>query len=78
MTKKRFIKMVMSYGIQRNEAEVWACLVNNYESYKSLLSKFHTHFAARKFIGDLQKAIISIEKQIPPIVKTLASAFAIK
>lgn len=36
MTKKRFIKLVMSYGIQRNEAEAMAFDVEVYGGYENL------------------------------------------
>ena len=38
MTRKRFIKMAMSYGLQRNEAEGWTCYVDNFGSYRSLFT----------------------------------------
>lgn len=37
MTRKRFIKQAMSYGIQRNEANEWAADIRNYQTYRCLL-----------------------------------------
>ncbi len=36
MTKKRFLKQAMSFGVQRNEAKLWAAHVPEYGAYKRL------------------------------------------
>lgn len=38
MTRKRFLKLVMSYEVPRNDAERMAVRVNEFGSYESLFS----------------------------------------
>lgn len=46
MTRKRFIKLIMSCGVQRNDAAALASMVSVYGSYEQLLASVVSYLAA--------------------------------
>lgn len=75
MKRKRFVKLAMSYGVQRNDAERLAKLVCVYGSYEAL-------FAAQQFGLEIErvKAVFrrfadSLLRAVCPMVDALAAAF---
>ena len=75
MKRKRFVKLAMSYGVQRNDAERLAKLVCVYGSYEAL-------FAAQQFGLEIErvKAVFrrfadSLLRAVRPMVDTLAAFF---
>lgn len=51
MTRKRFLKLVMSYEVPRNDAERMAVRVNEFGSYESLFSSLRLGLISRKTFG---------------------------
>lgn len=45
MKRERFVKIVMGYGLSRNEANSWANEVKKYGSYKKLFARFRFVFS---------------------------------
>ena len=68
MTKKHFIKKAMSYGVQRNEANVLADQISNFESYDKLFAAMKLRFAVGEFVSNVARALA-------PVVKALKRVF---
>lgn len=62
MTKKRFIKKVMSYGIQRNMAKDMSTHVKLYGSYDCLFSLREPILVWRKVEKDFCKGALAFKK----------------
>lgn len=55
MTRKRFLKLVMSYEVPRNDAERMAVRVNEFGSYESLFSYLRLGLISRTVWQRIQK-----------------------
>lgn len=64
MTRKRFIKQAMSFGVQRDEANLMADQILHFESYDKLFAAMKTRLALRKFVS-------SVARTLAQVVKTL-------
>lgn len=75
MKRKRFIKLAMSYGVQRNEAERLAKLVCVYGSYEAL-------FMAQRFGLEIERVKMAFRRfadgllrVLRPVMENIAAAF---
>lgn len=68
MTRKRFIKLVMSKGKQRNEANK---IANLYNARKIPYSRAYISFQVANNFAEISKAA----KKIPTVCKELAKSF---
>lgn len=72
MTRKRFIKLMMARGFQRNEVMAWSTLVKRYDSYVMM---YRCSFAimswpeAERAYGDLIKLAIAAMEEIKSYAK---------
>lgn len=64
MTRKRFIKLAMSCGVQRNEVALIASLISVYGSYTNLMRAYSMRFSATKATNAIKKAACSIAKKL--------------
>lgn len=64
MTNKRFIKLAMSVGIQRNEALCIAQTVLDKGSYKTLYKRYSLSFAIKRLNVTLYKVGTTAKKAI--------------
>lgn len=55
MTKKRFIKLCMAHGMQRNEAQKRAENVIEFKSYDELYKSYLVEFTGIKFAKEMKK-----------------------
>lgn len=55
MTRKRFIKLVMAYEIQRNDAEQLAKEVEDFGSYEALFESKFLYFTTRKLLKSIAR-----------------------
>lgn len=60
MTKRRFIKQAMSYGVQRNEANILAGQIAHFESYDKLFAAMKLKFSVGKFISGVARALAPV------------------
>ena len=76
MTRKRFIKLMMAKGIQKNEAQAIAEFVCAYGSYEILHEKtkacydFNLNFLLEDFTNAVRKTI----EALPQVMQTVCSA----
>ena len=56
MTRKRFIKLVMSCEIQRNEAVKMADMVKNYGSYETMFQAYYQHLQVKRTLNRAKRA----------------------
>lgn len=75
MTRKRFIKLMMAKGIQKNEAQAIAVFVHAYGSYEILYEKtkayynFSLNFLLKNFANAVSKTI----EALPQLMQTACS-----
>ena len=55
MTRKRFIKLLMARGVQRNDAQAWATRIQKTGSYLTLYVVFELE--GDYFVGDLARGL---------------------
>ena len=75
MTRKRFIKLAMSNGVQRNKAEKLARLVSACDSYEDLYRLKLCEFSFERMRIALQGIADGIFQIWRPIGETIAAAF---
>lgn len=76
MKRKRFVKLVMSQGIQRNEAERMARNVAVFGSYKSLYEHYRLMLAFRPAILAFRRMGKAFKKAVEKQFKAFKAAFA--
>lgn len=61
MKRKRFVKLAMSYGVQRNEAERLAKLVCVLGSYEGVFAHYRLYLEGRRATMALRRVYKSVE-----------------
>lgn len=69
MTRKRFLKLVMSYEVPRNDAERMAVRVNEFGSYESLFSSLRLETISRKTFAQIRRFNRAVSQRIQKIFK---------
>lgn len=69
MTRKRFLKLVMSYEVPRNDAERMAVRVNEFGSYESLFSSLRLEMISRKTFAQIRRLNRTVSQRIQKIFK---------
>lgn len=69
MTRKRFLKLVMSYEVPRNDAERMAVRVNEFGSYESLFSSLRLGLISRKTFAQIRRFNRTVSQRIQKIFK---------
>ena len=64
MTRKRFVKLAMSHGFSRNEAECLSHYVNAFGSYSNLYAHNKSRMHIKRWIRDAQDTASKIVKTI--------------
>lgn len=64
MSRKRFIKLAMSHGLQRNEAELLSLYVGVYGSYSKLYEHNKSRLHIKRWTTDVQNAAVKLTKSI--------------
>lgn len=75
MKRKRFVKLAMSYGVQRNEAERLAKLVCVLGSYEAVFAHYRHYLEGKRAIAVFQRIHKSVLRAVRPMVKTLQELF---
>lgn len=75
MKRKRFVKLAMSYGVQRNEAERLAKLVCVLGSYEAVFAHYRHYLEGKRAIAVFQRIYKSVLRAVRPMVKTLQELF---
>ena len=75
MKRKRFIKLAMSYGVQRNEAERLAKLVCVYGSYEALFAAQHFGLEIERVKMAFRRFADGLLRILRPVVENIAAAF---
>lgn len=73
MKRKRFVKLAMSYGVQRNEAERLAKLVCAYGSYEALFAAQHFGLEIERVKMAFRRFAAEIVRIMRPVVEQLAA-----
>lgn len=76
MKRKRFVKLAMSYGVQRNEAERLAKLVYVLGSYEDVFAHYRLYLEGRRATSALKSVYASVVRAFRPIVKSLREFFS--
>lgn len=76
MKRKRFLKLVMSYGVQRNEAERLAKMVCVYGSYEAVFAHYRLYLEGRCATMGIRKVYASIVRALRPVVKSIREFFS--
>lgn len=71
MKRKRFVKLAMSYGVQRNEAERLAKLVCVLGSYEAVFEHYRLYLEGRRATSEIKSVYASVVRAFRPIVKSL-------
>ena len=71
MKRKRFVRLLMARGIQRNEAEQIARTVGTYRSYAAMYESLRLWLAMRS----LTVAMRGVAKSVVEAAKTISNAF---
>lgn len=74
MKRKRFVKLAMSYGVQRNEAERLAKLVCVYGSYEALFAAQHFGLEIERVKMVFRQFADGLLRILRPVVKNIAAA----
>lgn len=69
MTRKRFLKLVMSYEVPRNDAERMAVRVNEFGSYESLYFYLRLGLISRKTFGQIRRFNRTVSQRIQKFLK---------
>lgn len=75
MKRKRFVKLAMSYGVQRNEAERLAKLVCVYGSYEALFAAQHFGLEIERVKMAFRRFADGLLRILRPVVENIAAAF---
>lgn len=75
MKKKRFMRMVMSYSVQRNEAAHMAARVGAFGSYEALFAAYCPLMAGRATIQGLQKGFRNLSATVAFATRGLCDFF---
>lgn len=75
MKRKRFIKLAMSYGVQRNEAERLAKLVCVYGSYEALFTAQRFGLEMERVKKAFRRFADGLLRILRPVVENIAAAF---
>lgn len=73
MKRKRFVKLAMSYGLQRNEAERLAKLVCVYGSYEALFAAQHFGLEIERVKMAFRRFAAEIVRIMRPVAEKLAA-----
>jgi hypothetical protein len=76
LKRKRFVKLAMSYGVQRNEAERLAKMVCVLGSYEAVLEHYRLYLEGRRAVAVFQRIYKSILRAVRPMVKSLREFFS--
>lgn len=76
MEKKRFIRLVMSYGVQRNEAAQIAALVGTFGSYEAVFAVYRPLLAGRSVVKGFQKGFRNISETATFAARGFSDFFA--
>lgn len=77
MTRKRLKKLIMSYGYQRNEAEIMCWYANQiYKSYEQYFSLYRTNFAIHKISKNIGATLRRTAKRMEKAAIAIKKAFA--
>ena len=76
MKRKRFVKLAMSYGVQRNEAERLAKLVCVLGSYEAVFAHYRHYLEGKRAIAVFQRIYKSVLRAVRPMVKSLREFFS--
>lgn len=75
MKRKRFVKLAMSYGVQRNEAERMAKLICVYGSYEALFAAQHFELEIERAKMAFRRFADGLLRILRPVVENIAAAF---
>ena len=64
MKKKRFVRLVMSYGVQRNEAAHMAARVGTFGSYEALFAAYRPLLVGRATMQGLQRGFRNLSETV--------------
>lgn len=64
MKKKRFMRLVMAYGVQRNEAARMAARVGAFGSYEALFAAYRPLLIGRATIQGLQRGFRNLSETV--------------
>lgn len=76
MKRKRFVKLAMSYGVQRNEAERLAKLVCVLGSYEGVFAHYRLYLEGRRAIREFWRVYKSVVRGVRPMVESLRNFFS--
>lgn len=76
MKKKRFLRLVMSYGVQRNEAAQIAACVGAFGSYEALFTARRPLMVGRATMQGLQRGFRNLSATVELAARGLCDFFA--
>lgn len=76
MKRKRFVKLAMSYGVQRNEAERLAKLVCVLGSYEDVFAHYRLYLEGRRATMALRRVYKTVVRAVRPMVECLREFFS--
>ena len=77
MEKKRFIRLVMSYGVQRNEAAQMAARVGAFGSYEAIFAVYQPLLAGRSAVKGLQRGFRNLSATAALAARGLCDFFSV-
>lgn len=75
MKKKRFMRLVMSYGVQRNEAARMAARVGAFGTYEALFAAYRPLLIGRATIQGLQRGFRNLSETVALAARGLCGFF---
>lgn len=69
MKRKRFIKLAMSYGVQRNEAERLAKTVCILGSYEAVFAHYRLYLQGTRATRGLRRLYVSVVRAMRPVAQ---------
>lgn len=75
MKKKRFIRLVMSYGVQRNEAAQIAARVGAFGTYEALFAAYRPLLVGRATIQGFQRGFRNLSATVALAARGLCDFF---
>ena len=76
MTRKRFIKLVMSYEIQRNEAIKMADMVKEHRSYEEMFRTYHQYLWGKMLMNRANRGFKWFAEGIRQTAKTITETLS--
>jgi hypothetical protein len=74
MTRKRYIKLAMSYGVSRNKANELANNVSRFGTYEDLKQATALYRAAERIVNGAKKAAERVEQFFVALSETVCAA----